>query len=462
MAPTAAWEKTLNKKLIVANRGEIACRILRAAKSLGIPTVAVYSEADEGAPHMQMADEAVAIGPAPAAQSYLDQDKILDAAKRTGATLLHPGYGFLAENAGFARRCGEEGLRFVGPSPDVITAMGDKEQARRIAIEAGVPVSPGTGKLGQDANVIMEAAQQVGFPLLVKAAAGGGGIGMRLVSDEAALAAAVDATRSLAERAFGDGAVYLEHFVQRARHIEVQIFGFGDGRAIHLFDRDCSVQRRHQKVIEEATSPALSEAMRAEMTAVAVRLAAACRYECAGTVEFMYDELTGRFYFLEMNTRIQVEHPVTELVTGVDLVVAQIRQALGEDLARELAQDRIGLSGHAVEARIYAERPAKNFMPSPGPLNVMRLPERAGLRIDTGFREGMKVTPFYDPMLMKVIAHGANRTQAIACLEAALGDVVIEGIETNVAFLRKTLTHPAFVAGQVHTTWLNDVIKELV
>ncbi|WP_254926773.1 acetyl/propionyl/methylcrotonyl-CoA carboxylase subunit alpha [Janthinobacterium sp. PC23-8] len=449
-------------KLIVANRGEIACRVLRAAKCLGLPTVAVYSEADEGAPHVAMADEAVLIGPAPAGQSYLDQDKIMDAARRTGATMLHPGYGFLAENAGFARRCADEGVRFVGPSPDVITAMGDKEQARRIAIEAGVPVSPGTGKLGLDAAVAMAEARRVGFPLLVKAAAGGGGIGMRLVGDEAALAAAVETTRSLAERAFGDGSVYLEHFVQRARHIEVQVFGFGDGKAVHLFDRDCSVQRRHQKVIEEASSPSLTDAIRTQMTAVAVRLAAACRYEGAGTVEFMYDEQSGRFFFLEMNTRIQVEHPVTELVTGVDLVVAQLRQALGEDLSRELAQERIGIHGHAVEARIYAERPAKNFMPSPGPLNVMRLPSGDGLRIDTGFREGMKVTPFYDPMLMKVIAHGGDRKQAIARLHAALGDVLIEGIETNVAFLRNILAHPTFVAGQVHTTWLNDAIKELV
>ncbi|MEO8299036.1 MAG: biotin carboxylase N-terminal domain-containing protein [Burkholderiales bacterium] len=454
----------MSHKLIVANRGEIACRVIRAAKALGIPTVAVYSEADAGAPHTQMADEAVAIGPAPAAQSYLRQDVLIEVARSTGATLLHPGYGFLAENAGFAQRCADAGIRFVGPSPAVITAMGDKEQARRIAVEAGVPVSPGTPKLeagGSDASVLAQ-AEAVGYPVLVKAAAGGGGIGMRRVDGPEGLVEAVATTRSLAERAFGDGSVYLEHFIRRARHIEVQVFGFGNGRAVHLMDRDCSVQRRHQKVIEEALSPALDDATRAGITGVAVRLAEACRYEGAGTVEFLYDEENGRYFFLEMNTRIQVEHPVTEMVTGIDLVAAQLRQAMGEDLTTELAQSRISATGWAVEARLYAERPKKNFIPSPGPLNVLTVPQGEGLRIDTGYREGMKVTPHYDPMLMKIIAHGNDRTQALARLDGALASLVVEGIETNRDFLRQVIAHPDFVAGKAHTTWLGDNLSSLI
>lgn len=452
----------MTQKVIVANRGEIACRVIRAAKSLGLATVAVYSDADAGAPHTQLADEALPIGPAPAPQSYLKQDAIIEAARRSGATLLHPGYGFLAENVGFARRCAEAGFRFIGPSPEVIAAMGDKDQARRIAEQAGVPVSRGTRKLSGNDSDIVDQAARVGYPLLVKASAGGGGIGMRLVDEASRLLDAVRTTSSLAERAFGDGSVYLEHFVNRARHIEVQVFGLGDGRAVHLYDRDCSVQRRHQKVIEEAHSPALNSRQREAIADVAVKLAQACSYAGAGTVEFLYDADTGEYFFLEMNTRIQVEHPVTEMVTGVDLVGAQIRLALGEDLSTELAQDRISSSGWAVEARVYAEWPAKNFIPSPGPLNVLRLPQAPGLRIDTGYREGMKVTPFYDPMLMKVVAHGDTRDAAIERLDGALADLVIEGIETNCDFLRKALAHEDFRAGKAHTTWLADVHKSLV
>ncbi len=449
-------------KLLVANRGEIACRVIRAARSLGLRTVAVYSEADAAAPHVEAADEAVEIGPSPATQSYLRADVLIEAARKTGATLLHPGYGFLAENSGFARQCAAAGLRFVGPSPEVIDAMGDKDQARRIAMDAGVPVSPGTSKLDGSDGTIAAQAEAVGYPLLVKAASGGGGIGMRLVNEPAALLDAVATTRSLAERAFGDGAVYLEHFVRRARHIEVQVFGFGDGRAVHLLERDCSVQRRHQKVIEETQSPGLDPRTREAMAEVAARLARACRYEGAGTVEFLYDKETGRYFFLEMNTRIQVEHPVTEMVTGVDLVAAQIRQAQGEDLSQELRQDAIEANGWAVEARLYAERPARNFMPSPGPLETLRLPEGEGLRIDTGYRQGMKVTTHYDPMLMKVLAHGADRAQAIARLDGALRDLVVHGIETNQAFLRKILAHPEFAAGRVHTTWLGENHSALI
>lgn len=453
----------MRHKLIVANRGEIACRVIRAARLLGLATVAVYSEADASAPHVEAADDAVAIGAPAPAQSYLRQDAVLEAARRTGATLLHPGYGFLAENAAFARRCSEAGIRFVGPAPEVIAAMGDKERARRLAIEAGLPVSPGTGKLPvSEEEAVLEQARTIGYPLLVKASAGGGGIGMRRVEEPGTLIEAVSSTRALADRAFGDTSVYLEHYVRRARHVEVQVFGFGDGRAVHLFDRDCSLQRRHQKVIEEAPSPALEEAARNRIGSVAVRLAQACRYEGAGTVEFLYDDDTGRYYFLEMNTRIQVEHPVTEMVTGVDLVAAQIRQAIGEDLSLELAQSRIGVRGWSVEARLYAERPAKNFIPSPGLITRLDTPVSDGIRVDAGYRAGMKITPWYDPLLMKVIAHGRNREEATGRLDRALGDLVIEGIETNRQFLRNVLAHPEYRAGRTHTNWLADLHGQLV
>lgn len=452
----------MQDKVLVANRGEIACRVIRAARSLGLATAAVYSEADADAPHVRAADEAFLLGPARAADSYLNQDKILAIANECGATLVHPGYGFLAENAAFAERCASEGLVFIGPKPDVIRAMGDKERAREIAVAAGVPVVPGAEDLPDDAAALAAAGRRVGFPLLVKAAGGGGGIGMRRVDSVAELAAAVEATRSMAERAFGDGKVYFERFIRRARHVEIQIFGFGDGRAVHLFERDCSTQRRHQKVIEEAVAPGLPDDTRAAICTVAVKLAAACRYDGAGTVEFLVDTESGEFFFLEMNTRIQVEHPVTELVTGVDLVAAQIRHAMNEDVSAYLVQESIVAHGHAIEARIYAERPAKNFIPSPGLITELVLPQSEGIRIDTGFRAGMKITPFYDPMIMKVIAHGATRAEAIARLDAALAELVITGIETNSAFVRNVLAHPAFVAGQMHTMFVNESLQELI
>ena len=441
-------------KLLIANRGEIACRIIRAARTLGVPTVAVYSDADDSAPHVALADEAVRLGPARAQESYLSQDAVLLAARQVGASLLHPGYGFLAENAGFAARCAGEGLIFVGPKPETISAMGDKEQARSLAIAAGVPVLPGTGKLPEDAGVIAKAAEAIGYPLLVKAAAGGGGIGMRLVDDAAGLQAAVTATSGLAQRAFGSGAVYCERYVKRARHVEVQVFGFGSGRAVHLFDRDCSIQRRHQKVIEEATAPGLSEATRAEMGRVSVALAEACRYDGAGTIEFLYDEESKAFFFLEMNTRIQVEHGVTELVTGVDLVAAQLRHAMGDDVCGTLDQTDIRINGHAVEARLYAEDPAKSFRPCPGTITHLEVPQGEGLRIDTGFRSGSTVTPFYDPMIMKVMAHAGSRIEAINRLDDALSRLQISGITTNLNLLRAVLAHPAFRAGELSTDFL--------
>jgi len=441
--------------LLVANRGEIACRVLRAARALSLPTVAVYSEADRELPHVRMADAAVEIGPARPSESYLRIPAVLQAAKAHGATLIHPGYGFLSENADFAAACADSGIKFVGPTPEVIRLMGDKDQARRAAAQAGVAVLPGTGKLDvSNESDVLEAGQKTGFPLLVKAAAGGGGIGMRTVSRPEDLVAAVTATSGLAQKAFGDGSVYLERFVERARHVEIQLFGFGDGEAIHLFERDCSLQRRHQKVIEEARAPNIRDSVRERIADAAVKLARACKYPGAGTVEFLYDTKSEEFFFLEMNTRIQVEHPVTEMITGVDLVAAQLRLAMGERLNEELAQSKIKSVGHAVEARVYAENPAKNFMPSPGPLSVMRLPSGEGVRVDTGYAEGCRITPFYDPMVMKVIAHGADRNHAIERLSQALADLRLEGIAHNAAYVRSVLAHPAFKAGELHTGFL--------
>ena len=449
-------------KLLIANRGEIACRVLAAARLLGLPTVAVHSAPDAGLPHVALADEACALDGARAQETYLDVDRVLAAARETGATLLHPGYGFLSENAGFARRCRDEGIVFVGPSPEAIDLMGDKEQARRTAAAAGVPVLPGTARLPEDAEGLARAARELEYPLLVKSSAGGGGIGMRIVKEPGELEAAVRSTRALAGKAFGDDAVYLERYVARARHVEVQVFGFGDGDAVHLYERDCSLQRRHQKVIEEARAPGLSSELTSDIARAAVALAKACRYEGAGTVEFLVDADTGRFYFLEMNTRIQVEHPVTEMITGVDLVAAQLRQALGESLHGELAQSAIRASGHAVEARVYAENPAKNFLPSPGPLRVLELPRSDGVRVDCGYAAGNTVTPYYDPMIMKVIAAGPTRAAAIDRLAAALRDLRIEGVANNAAYLLACLRHPEFASGNVYTAFLSDRHGDIV
>jgi 3-methylcrotonyl-CoA carboxylase alpha subunit len=449
--------------LLIANRGEIACRVIRAARTLSLRTVAVYSEADKESPHVSMADAAVQIGPARPAESYLKIPAVLEAAKTQGATLIHPGYGFLSENAAFAAECAHAGIQFVGPTPEVIRLMGDKDQARRAAAAAGVPVLPGTGKLDPaDESAILEAGAKTGYPLLVKAAAGGGGIGMRTVSRAEDLVAAVTATSGLAQKAFGNGSVYLERFVERARHVEIQLFGFGDGQAVHLFERDCSLQRRHQKVVEEARAPNIRDAVRERIADAAVKLACACKYQGAGTVEFLYDTKSEEFFFLEMNTRIQVEHPVTEMITGVDLVAAQLRLAMGEHLNDELAQSKIKPQGHAVEARVYAENPSKNFMPSPGPLTVMRLPTGPGVRVDTGYAEGGRITPFYDPMVMKVIAHGADRAQAIERLSTALSDLRLEGIAHNANYVRSVLAHPAFKAGGLHTGFLGQFHADLI
>jgi acetyl/propionyl-CoA carboxylase alpha subunit len=450
-------------KVLIANRGEIACRVIRSCKALGIKTVAVYSEADAKSLHAASADEAVAIGPAPAKQSYLVVENILKAAKETGADAIHPGYGFLAENSDFAKAVSEAGMVWIGPTPETIDDMGDKERARQLAKAAGVPVLTGSarfvpGKL----EGLEEAAKAVGFPLLVKAAAGGGGIGMRRVDGPGDVKSVVESTQTLAEKAFGDGSVYLEKLIEKARHIEIQVFGFGDGRGVHMFERECSIQRRYQKVVEESRAPNLPLETLSRMAESAVALVRQERYRGAGTIEFVVDAVSGNYYFLEMNTRIQVEHPVTEAITGLDLVGLQIKLA-GGDTLQGLTQDKIAAQGHAIELRIYAENPAKNFMPSPGPLKVFRLPAAVdGLRVDTGVREGDQISFHYDPMIAKMIAHGATRAAAIDRMLKALDGTVIEGVATNTAFLKKLLSHPAFRAGDCWTGFIPAHAAELL
>jgi 3-methylcrotonyl-CoA carboxylase alpha subunit len=445
------------QKVLVANRGEIACRVMRSCRALGLRTVAVYSEADAKARHVAEADEAQAIGPAPAKQSYLIIESILAAAKMTGADAVHPGYGFLAENSDFAKAVAAAGMTWIGPTPDSIDDMGDKERARLLARAAGVPILPGSARFATgDVAGLDEAAQAVGFPLLVKASAGGGGIGMRRVDKPDDLAKTVEATQALAEKSFGDGTIYLERLVTKARHIEIQVFGFGDGRAVHMYERECSVQRRFQKIIEETPSPGLTAETRAAMANAAVALVRQERYRGAGTIEFVVDADSGAYYFLEMNTRIQVEHPVTEMTTGLDLVALQIRLARGDDLS-SLTQESIRPHGHSIECRLYAENPAMNFLPSPGPLKRFQLPDGIdGLRIDTGVREGDQITFHYDPMIAKVVSHGRDRNEAIARMLAALGGVQVEGVKTNAAFLARVVDHPAFRAGDTHTGFVTE------
>ncbi|MBI1219930.1 MAG: acetyl-CoA carboxylase biotin carboxylase subunit [Rhodobacteraceae bacterium] len=444
------------EKLLIANRGEIGRRIIRSARALGIRTVALYSEADAGLAHVEEADEAVAIGPAPARESYLDVDRVLDAARQTGADAVHPGYGFLSENADFAERVIAAGLTWVGPAPETIRAMGDKARARTLAEAAGVPVVPGSGRIPPGSVMDVEAeAARIGYPLLVKASAGGGGIGMRRVDGPAQLAATVAATQSMAGKAFGDGTVFLERFVPRARHIEIQVFGLGEAGAVHLRERDCSLQRRFQKVIEESPAPGLPEGVRQRMAEAALALCRHTAYRGAGTIEFIVDAVSFDFYFLEMNTRIQVEHPVTEMVTGRDLVAMQLRFAA--DTLGRVEQDAIRFSGHAIECRLYAESPERNFLPSPGTLTRFRPPPVGpDLRLDAAYREGETVTPFYDPMIAKLIAHGATREQACNRAIDALRQFEIDGIRTNRDFLIACLENPGFRAGDIYTGFIED------
>jgi len=460
-SPAWKWIERMVSKVLVANRGEIARRIMRSCRTLGLDTVAIYSEADAGLPHVNEADEAVPVGAAAPRESYLNIENILRAITLTGADAVHPGYGFLSESARFAESVVDAGAVWIGPHPDTIRAMGDKEQARELARSAGVPVLSGSRRLTDgDTDALMAARQEVGFPLLVKASAGGGGIGMRRVDDPNALAATVEATRSMAAKAFGDGKVFLERYIPRARHIEVQVFGFGDGGGIHVHERECSLQRRYQKVIEETPAPGLAPSVRASMTQAAVAVVQATNYAGAGTVEFIVDADTQEYFFLEMNTRIQVEHPVTEMVTGLDLVGMQLDLARG--VSTPLRQENVKAEGAAIECRLYAENPAKMFMPSPGTLSTFRLPEEsADTRIETGYTEGNEVTPFYDPMLAKIIARGPTREAAIAQAVSALGAINVEGLQTNRDLLIACLEHPDFRAGNISTTFIEDNAKSL-
>jgi len=443
--------------LLIANRGEIACRIIETARGLGIRCIAVHSDADADARHVALADRAVNIGPAPARESYLRIPAIIEAARAEGADAIHPGYGFLAENADFAQACIDAGLVFVGPPVAAIRAMGDKGAARALAEAAGVPVLPGATGEGLDAAALAREATRIGFPLVVKPVAGGGGKGMRIVADEAALDAALAAARREAAAAFGDDRLVLERWLDRPRHVEVQVFADRAGNVVHLFERDCSVQRRHQKVVEEA--PAVPARLRARLAEAAVALTRAVDYLGAGTIEFLVGA-DGAFYFLEMNTRLQVEHRVTELITGLDLVEWQLRVAAGEPLPR--AQGAIALSGHAIEARLYAEDPARGFLPAAGRIDHLDLPAPGDdLRVDTGVRAGDAVTAHYDPLIAKIVARGTTRRRAIARLAEALGETCIAGPATNLDFLRRLLAHDDFVAGPVDTGFVAREIAVL-
>jgi acetyl-CoA/propionyl-CoA carboxylase, biotin carboxylase, biotin carboxyl carrier protein len=436
--------------VLVANRGEIAVRVLRTLRAMGIRGVAVYSDADAGARHVREADDAIRIGPAPAAESYLNAGRILDAARRAGAQAVHPGYGFLSENAGFARACAEAGLVFIGPPPAAIEAMGGKIAAKATVAAAGVPVVPGAGEPGMTDGDLAAAAAGVGFPLLIKPSAGGGGKGMRLVSSATELGPALEEARREALAAFGDGTLLAERYIAGPRHIEIQIMADSHGHVIHLGERECSLQRRHQKIIEEAPSPLLDAGHQAAMGAAAVEAARSVGYVGAGTVEFIVsDGVPEDFFFLEMNTRLQVEHPVTELVTGLDLVELQVRVAAGEPLP--LRQEEVALTGHAMEARVYAEDADRGFLPTGGTVLALREPSLPHVRVDSGLAEGTTVSSAYDPMLAKVIAHGPDRATALRRLDAALAGTIVLGVTTNVSYLRTLLRHPDVVAGRLDT-----------
>jgi acetyl-CoA carboxylase biotin carboxylase subunit len=438
-------------KVLIANRGEIAVRVIRACRDLGIRSVAVYSDADRDALHVRLADEACRIGPAPSSESYLDVARVLEAARATGAEAVHPGYGFLSENAEFARAVAAAGLVFVGPSAASIALMGSKLDARRVAAEAGLPVVPGSGAV-RSLDEAREAARSIGYPVMLKASSGGGGKGMRRVGSAEDLGVALRETRAEAAAAFGDGAVYLEKVVERPRHVEIQVLSDRHGRAVHLGERECTIQRRHQKVVEEAPSPVVDPALREEMGSAALRLARATGYDSAGTVEFLLDGVTRDFYFLEMNTRIQVEHPVTEVVTVIDLVAAQIRISAGESLGLE--QEDIRIRGAAIECRIYAEDFENGFMPAPGTIRRLRAPSGPGIREDTGVYPGWVVPLEYDPLLSKLVAWGPSREEAIGRMRRALAEYVLDGIRSNLGFFREVLLDPAFLGGDFDTGFI--------
>ena len=445
------------KKILIANRGEIAVRVIRACREMEIASVAVFSEEDRAARHVRLADEALPVGPAPAAESYLRIDRVIEAARASGAEAVHPGYGFLAENAGFARACEEAGLVFIGPRSETIALMGEKTSARRLAVEAAVPVVPGTLEPLADDAAIRRAAERIGFPLMLKAAAGGGGKGLRLVTDAGELASAAARARSEARSAFGDDRVYIEKALLRPRHVEIQVLADQHGNAVHLFERECSIQRRHQKVVEESPSPLLTPELRSRMGALAVALVRKAGYVNAGTLEFLVDEARAP-YFLEMNTRLQVEHPVTEMVTGVDLVKLPIRIAQGEALP--FRQEDLAQRGHAIECRVYAEDPDAGFLPSPGRILALRVPGGPGIRDDSGVEEGDEVPSHYDPLVSKLVAWGEDRPAAIARMRRAVREYKVLGIKTTLPFFERVLRHPDFVAGAIDTSFVERLGRD--
>jgi acetyl-CoA carboxylase biotin carboxylase subunit len=444
------------RKILIANRGEIALRIIRAAREMGIETVAVYSEADRDSLHVRLADEAVCIGPPPSAASYLHIPRIISAAEVTASDAIHPGYGFLSENAHFAEVCESCKIRFIGPTSEMIRAMGDKAVARKTMVAAKVPVTPGSEGVLTSPDEAVEVAKALGYPVIIKAAAGGGGTGMRIATDEAALRNGILTAQAEAEANFGSGQVYLERYVEKPRHIEFQILGDRHGNIVHLGERECSIQRRHQKLIEESPSVALTGDLRERMGRAAVKAAQAIRYEGAGTIEFLLGP-GGEFYFMEMNTRIQVEHPVTEMVTRLDLIKAQIAVASGEPLPWK--QNEVVLHGHALECRINAERPAQNFQPSPGPVKYFHSPGGPGVRVDSHLYSGYVVPPHYDSMVAKIICWGRDRAESIARMRRALQETVIEGIDTTVSFHLEVLADERFKAGDIHTGYLEEFLS---
>lgn len=443
-------------KILIANRGEIAVRIIRACREMGIRTVAVFSEPDREALHTQLADEAVCIGSARVAESYLNMTNIITAAVQTKAQAIHPGFGFLSENSTFAAMCEECNIKFIGPSPSVIDALGNKSNAREMMIRAGVPVIPGSDGIVEDLEQAYDIADRLGYPVMVKASAGGGGKGIRIVRKREDLAQAFDAAQSETKAAFGDDKMYMEKVIEQARHIEVQVLGDRFGNVIHLGERDCSLQRKNQKVLEEAPSPVLSEEVRSKMCESAVLAAKAAGYESAGTIEFLYDR-QGNYYFMEMNTRVQVEHPITEMITGVDIVKEQVRIADGQKLSYE--QKDIHRNGHAIECRINAENPDRGFAPCPGLIDYLMLPAGGlGLRVDTAVYEGYEIPPFYDSMIAKVITCGGSREEAIAKMNRALYEFIINGVETNIEFQSRILNHPEYRQGEFDTTFIEKKI----
>ncbi|WP_085829001.1 acetyl-CoA carboxylase biotin carboxylase subunit [Clostridium massiliodielmoense] len=439
-------------KILIANRGEIAVRIIRACREMGIETVAVYSDIDKDALHVQMADEAVCIGPAKPSESYLNMENIISATVLTGAQAIHPGFGFLSENSKFAEMCNECNIIFIGPDIETMNNMGNKSKAREIMMKANVPIVPGTEGNVETAKEALKEAERIGYPVMVKAAAGGGGRGIRIVRNADELTKMFETAKREAEVAFGDGSMYMEKFIENPKHVEIQILGDNHGNVVHLGERDCSIQRRNQKVLEETPCPIMTKELRMKMGDIAVKAAKAVNYKGAGTIEFLLDK-NGEFYFMEMNTRIQVEHPVTEMITGIDLVKEQIKVAYGSKL--NVTQEDIKFSGHSIECRVNAENPAKGFMPSPGTINITCIPGGSGVRIDSALYQGYKMPPNYDSMIAKLIVHGKDRDEAISKMKRALGEFILDGIDTNISFQFEILNNESFQEGTYNTGFIN-------